>query len=249
MIGPKCIPTLVSPADIEGSSHTYYVDKTPLELDFSQASNGDCKFTLDYSVEGGDLSGSVPIAEVPWLTVSQAVTYVADEVTPYPAKFTVTSPELLLISSTDPAIEGDYTITVTLAHKHVPGTNPPNPASIDFTFDLTIIDNPCIGGLSVPSVGQLDTLIPLKMPGLQEFPLPGLSNGECEFWVDVTSIDNVLSSDEILSTFNATTTITQPVFVPIMDPMDSLYDARVIGLDADALLVVDSEQITSKTIV
>jgi hypothetical protein len=87
------------------------------------------------------------------------------------------------------------------------------------------------------------------MPGLQEFPLPGLSNGECEFWVDVTSIDDSLTSFEIESAFNATTTITQPVFVPTMSRDDPLYDARVIGLDADALLVVDSERITAKTIV
>lgn len=153
IIGPKCIPSLVIPADLDGSAHTYYVGKTDLELDFSQASNGDCEFTLDYSVEGGDLSGSVPIADVPWLTVSQAVTYAADIVTPYPAKFTVSSPELLLISSTDSAIEGDYMISVTLEHKTVVGTTPPSPPSIEFTFDLTIIDNPCIGGLSVPADG------------------------------------------------------------------------------------------------
>ena len=92
-------------------------------------------------------------------------------------------------------------------------------------------------------------LVPLKMPGLQEFLLPGLSNGECEFWVDLTSIDNALTSQEISSAFNTTTTITQPVFVPIMSDTDPLYDVRVIGLDSDALLVVNSELITEKTVV
>ena len=42
IIGPKCIPNLIVASDIDGSSHTYYVGKIPLELDFSQASNGDC---------------------------------------------------------------------------------------------------------------------------------------------------------------------------------------------------------------
>ena len=92
-------------------------------------------------------------------------------------------------------------------------------------------------------------LVPLKMPGLQEFPLPGFSNGECEFWVDLTSIDNALTASEITSAFNSTTTIIQPVFVPIMSDSDPLYDVRVIGLDSDALIVVDSELILTKTVV
>ena len=109
-------------------------------------------------------------------------------------------------------MEGTYEISIRVTHVEL--TNTDDPAAISpVTFTVKVVDNPCTADMILPSDDALDFAVYAGIRDLQTIPLPGFVNGDCVFSIDMTEIDAPwLSDNDREAVFNATETITQPLF-------------------------------------
>ena len=105
----------------------------------------------------------------------------------FPAKFTVATPAQLRVTSTDIQLEGTHPIEITITHTTVSGVA--DIADVTFTFDIVIIDNPCVGGLVTPNAGDLDFELPCLNSDPVTIDLAGITNGECTFTLEIADED------------------------------------------------------------
>lgn len=109
------------------------------------------------------------------------------------------------------------------------------------TFNLEVIDNPCTANLVVPADNDLDYFVTAVNATDQVIPLPNISNGDCEFEIELTSITN-LTAEEETAMFVSTT---QPTFASVSGAIDT----RIVDITADGFITVNTELISTRRII
>ena len=123
-----------------------------------------------------------------WITLTS---FSFSAVSGFAERFTFSPSALLLRVDTDDITkEANYTVSISIHHTYV--ANTPSPSAIQpVAFNLEVIDNPCTANLQVPADNDLDYFVTAVNSTDQTIPLPNISNGDCEFEIELSSITNL----------------------------------------------------------
>ena len=132
-----------------------------------------------------------------WITLTTIAFTAPDPNFPEKYEMTPDGTITLTVLTSDALKEGTHVISVEILHTNVAAVADPSPIS-PITITVVVTDNPCMPNLVVPANNVLDITVLGSKAEDQIVTLPGISNGECNFSVELTTITGLTDAEKAL---------------------------------------------------